>query len=182
MIDWRSSKILITGGTGSFGKSFVQNILSRYPDVSRLVIFSRDELKQFEMSQEFSDDKYPGIRYLLGDVRDQNRLRRAFLKILEAKPKLPRQKTLLALQHLTRDHEAGLRERTEHVVKNLRNRRHTLHAVERVFKVRLGGVISAQLAHTLGRERLKVGDDAGHRRRQIERRGGGPHRRARLTE
>ena len=77
MIDWRSSKILITGGTGSFGKSFVQNILSRYPDIARLVIFSRDELKQFEMSQKFSDDKYPGIRYLLGDVRDQNRLKRA---------------------------------------------------------------------------------------------------------
>ncbi len=72
-----SSKILITGGTGSFGKSFVREVLKRFPNIARLVIFSRDELKQFEMAQEFSEADYPGLRYFLGDVRDQNRLRRA---------------------------------------------------------------------------------------------------------
>lgn len=69
--------ILITGGTGSFGKAFVRTVLQRYPDVRRLVIFSRDELKQFEMAQEFPDSKYPAIRYFIGDVRDSDRLRRA---------------------------------------------------------------------------------------------------------
>jgi UDP-N-acetylglucosamine 4,6-dehydratase (inverting) len=72
-----NSSILITGGTGSFGKAFVRSILSRYPDVKRLVIFSRDELKQFEMAQEFPVSKYPAIRYFIGDVRDVDRLRRA---------------------------------------------------------------------------------------------------------
>lgn len=71
------SRILITGGTGSFGKAFVRNILRVAPDISRLVIFSRDELKQFEMAQEFSPETYPGLRYFIGDVRDRNRLRRA---------------------------------------------------------------------------------------------------------
>ena len=69
--------ILITGGTGSFGKAFVRNILERYPNIPRLVIFSRDELKQFEMAQEFREQDFSGLRYFLGDVRDQNRLRRA---------------------------------------------------------------------------------------------------------
>ena len=69
--------ILITGGTGSFGKAFVRNILERYPTIPRLVIFSRDELKQFEMAQEFREQDFSGLRYFLGDVRDQNRLRRA---------------------------------------------------------------------------------------------------------
>ena len=73
----KNSTILITGGTGSFGKAFVKSILERYPNIPRLVIFSRDELKQFEMSQEFSEKDFPGLRYFLGDVRDQNRLRRA---------------------------------------------------------------------------------------------------------
>ena len=69
--------ILITGGTGSFGKAFVRTVLSRYPDVRRLVVYSRDELKQFEMAQEFSDTQYPAIRYFIGDIRDEPRLRRA---------------------------------------------------------------------------------------------------------
>lgn len=69
--------ILVTGGTGSFGKAFVRTVLERYPGVRRLVIYSRDELKQFEMAQQFPDSKYPGIRYFIGDVRDEARLRRA---------------------------------------------------------------------------------------------------------
>ena len=69
--------ILITGGTGSFGKKFVQIVLEHYKP-ERLIIFSRDELKQFEMSQRFNTKKYPCIRYFLGDVRDRDRLARAF--------------------------------------------------------------------------------------------------------
>ena len=72
-----NKSILITGGTGSFGKAFVRTILKRYPDVARLVVFSRDELKQFEMAQEFPGAEYPAIRYFLGDVRDPARVRRA---------------------------------------------------------------------------------------------------------
>jgi UDP-N-acetylglucosamine 4,6-dehydratase/5-epimerase len=69
--------ILITGGTGSFGKKFVEFVLTKYPGIKRLVVFSRDELKQFEMSQVFPDTKYPQIRYFLGDVRDGERFKRA---------------------------------------------------------------------------------------------------------
>lgn len=69
--------VLITGGTGSFGKAFVRTVLERYPGVRRLVIFSRDELKQFEMAQTFSEREYPALRYFIGDVRDESRLRRA---------------------------------------------------------------------------------------------------------
>jgi len=69
--------ILVTGGTGSFGKAFAKTVLERYPRVRRLVIYSRDELKQFEMTQRFPDSKYPAIRYFIGDVRDEPRLRRA---------------------------------------------------------------------------------------------------------
>lgn len=69
--------ILITGGTGSFGKAFVRTVLDRYPTLRRLVIFSRDELKQFEMQQRFSTTEYPCLRYFLGDVRDEARLSRA---------------------------------------------------------------------------------------------------------
>jgi len=73
----KDKHILITGGTGSFGKAFVRSILKIAPDIERLVIFSRDELKQFEMEQEFSVSEYPGLRYFIGDVRDGMRLRRA---------------------------------------------------------------------------------------------------------
>ena len=69
--------VLITGGTGSFGKKFTEIILKRYPDVKKLIIYSRDELKQFEMSQIFSEAKYPAMRYFLGDVRDNARFKRA---------------------------------------------------------------------------------------------------------
>jgi UDP-N-acetylglucosamine 4,6-dehydratase (inverting) len=67
---------LITGGTGSFGKQFIKTLLeTRKP--SRVVIYSRDELKQFEMAQDLSPSRYPPIRYFIGDVRDQERLKRA---------------------------------------------------------------------------------------------------------
>lgn len=71
------ASILITGGTGSFGKAFVKTVLATYPNLKRLVIFSRDELKQFEMAQQFPTAKYPAIRYFIGDIRDEKRLRRA---------------------------------------------------------------------------------------------------------
>ena len=69
--------VLVTGGTGSFGKAFVRTVLQRYPQVKRLVIFSRDELKQFEMAQEFSPREFPQLRFFIGDVRDAARLKRA---------------------------------------------------------------------------------------------------------
>lgn len=69
--------ILITGGTGSFGRAALRTILTLY-NPRRVVIFSRDELKQFEMQQEFSETRYPAIRYFIGDVRDQDRLKQAF--------------------------------------------------------------------------------------------------------
>jgi UDP-N-acetylglucosamine 4,6-dehydratase len=71
------ASILITGGTGSFGKAFVRTVLQKHPKIKRLVIFSRDELKQFEMEQIFNARDYPGLRYFLGDVRDEARLCRA---------------------------------------------------------------------------------------------------------
>ncbi|MAQ88961.1 MAG: UDP-N-acetylglucosamine 4,6-dehydratase (inverting) [Rhodopirellula sp.] len=71
------SRVLITGGTGSFGKAFVRTVLDRYPQIKRLVVFSRDELKQWEMQQEFPEHQYPQLRFFLGDVRDRDRLRRA---------------------------------------------------------------------------------------------------------
>jgi UDP-N-acetylglucosamine 4,6-dehydratase (inverting) len=68
------SKILITGGTGSFGQAMVQYICNKYKNIKRLVIFSRDELKQYEMSKKFPQNKYPFIRFFLGDIRDKERL------------------------------------------------------------------------------------------------------------
>ena len=69
--------ILITGGTGSFGKAFTKIVLERYPSIKRLVIFSRDEQKQYQMAQEYPLDKYPMVRFFIGDVRDYERLKTA---------------------------------------------------------------------------------------------------------
>jgi UDP-N-acetylglucosamine 4,6-dehydratase (inverting) len=77
MLDLRGKSILITGGTGSLGKALTTHILNKYPEVRRLIIFSRDEQKQFQMAQEYSDKDYPQIRYFIGDVRDRERLERA---------------------------------------------------------------------------------------------------------
>jgi len=77
MLDLNNRSVFITGGTGSFGKEFTKIILQRYPGVKRLVIFSRDEQKQYQMAQEFPHDKYPMLRFFIGDVRDYERLRTA---------------------------------------------------------------------------------------------------------
>jgi UDP-N-acetylglucosamine 4,6-dehydratase len=77
MDDLNDKHILVTGGTGSFGRAFVRAVLERAPLVRRLVIYSRDELKQFEMSQQFGLEQHRGLRYFIGDVRDRDRLRRA---------------------------------------------------------------------------------------------------------
>jgi UDP-N-acetylglucosamine 4,6-dehydratase/5-epimerase len=69
--------ILITGGTGSFGKKIIETILTRYPAVNRIIIYSRDELKQFELKQNYPEHEYPNLRFFIGDVRDPSRLRRA---------------------------------------------------------------------------------------------------------
>ena len=69
--------ILITGGTGSLGHALTAEILQRFPKIHRLVIFSRDELKQYEMAQKFSAQNFPAMRYFIGDVRDRSRLKRA---------------------------------------------------------------------------------------------------------
>ena len=72
-----NKSVLITGGTGSFGKKFVETILRDYPEVKRIVIYSRDELKQFELKQKYPHDQYPQLRFFIGDVRDLERLTRA---------------------------------------------------------------------------------------------------------
>jgi UDP-N-acetylglucosamine 4,6-dehydratase len=72
-----NKSILITGGTGSFGKKFIETILRDYPEVTRIVIYSRDELKQFELKQKYPENKYPQLRFFIGDVRDGERMKRA---------------------------------------------------------------------------------------------------------
>ena len=69
--------VLITGGTGSFGKKAIEVILKKYKP-RRLIVFSRDEFKQSEMAARFNNKDFPSIRYLIGDVRDKERLSRAF--------------------------------------------------------------------------------------------------------
>jgi UDP-N-acetylglucosamine 4,6-dehydratase (inverting) len=70
-------KILVTGGTGSFGKRFIERVFKEYPDVARVVVYSRDELKQYEMGLNFPEAEYPQLRFFIGDVRDGDRLKRA---------------------------------------------------------------------------------------------------------
>ncbi len=81
MLDLNGKSILITGGTGSLGKALTKRIFTQFPDVKRLVIFSRDEQKQFQMAQQYPVAKYPAIRYFIGDVRDKERLVRAMMGI-----------------------------------------------------------------------------------------------------
>lgn len=76
MLDNKS--ILITGGTGSLGKELTKTILKKWPNIKRLVIYSRDEQKQYQMALEFPESQYPAIRYFIGDVRDLERMKRAF--------------------------------------------------------------------------------------------------------
>jgi UDP-N-acetylglucosamine 4,6-dehydratase len=77
MIDLNDKSILITGGTGSFGKAFTKIVLNRFPRLKRLVIFSRDEQKQYQMEQEYPHSQYPMVRFFIGDVRDYERLKTA---------------------------------------------------------------------------------------------------------
>ncbi|KAB2914717.1 MAG: UDP-N-acetylglucosamine 4,6-dehydratase (inverting) [Bacteroidetes bacterium] len=77
-MDFKNKSILITGGTGSLGKALTSHILNKCEGVKRLVIFSRDEQKQFEMAQQYPGHLYPQIRFFIGDVRDYERLKRAF--------------------------------------------------------------------------------------------------------
>src|SRR5277367_5183040 len=76
-MNWQNTTILVTGGTGSFGKKFVEIILNEHKP-KKLIIFSRDELKQHEMRQHFPDTGDSPLRYFIGDVRDRERLERAF--------------------------------------------------------------------------------------------------------
>jgi len=78
---FNNKSVLITGGTGSFGKKFIETILKDYPQVKRIVIYSRDELKQFELKQKYPTQKYPQLRFFIGDVRDSERLRKACERI-----------------------------------------------------------------------------------------------------
>lgn len=71
---FKDKTILITGGTGSFGREFVKTILKKFPRIKKLIIYSRDELKQHDMALKYNEKKYPGIRYFLGDIRDYSRL------------------------------------------------------------------------------------------------------------
>ncbi|TKC56940.1 UDP-N-acetylglucosamine 4,6-dehydratase (inverting) [Pedobacter hiemivivus] len=78
MLDLKHKSILITGGTGSLGKALTKEILLKHPEVRRVIIFSRDEQKQFQMAQEYPETAYPQLRFFIGDVRDEQRLTRAF--------------------------------------------------------------------------------------------------------
>jgi UDP-N-acetylglucosamine 4,6-dehydratase len=77
MLDLNNKSILITGGTGSFGKAFVKTVFAQWPGIKRLVIYSRDEQKQYQMAMDYPLQKYPQVRFFIGDVRDFERLKRA---------------------------------------------------------------------------------------------------------
>jgi UDP-N-acetylglucosamine 4,6-dehydratase len=74
------NKILVTGGTGSFGKKFIKTILEKYKP-EKVIVYSRDELKQFEMQQEFPKTPGSPMRYFIGDVRDYHRLKMAMTNV-----------------------------------------------------------------------------------------------------
>ena len=80
-LNLNNKSVLITGGTGSLGKQLTKTILTNWPHIKRLVIYSRDEQKQFQMAQEFPEKEFPAIRFFIGDVRDLERLKRAFIGI-----------------------------------------------------------------------------------------------------
>jgi UDP-N-acetylglucosamine 4,6-dehydratase (inverting) len=75
------SSILITGGTGSFGRAFVQQALERFPTIRRVVVFSRDELKQYQMALDFPKSRYPQLEFIIGDVRDPVSVEKAFYDV-----------------------------------------------------------------------------------------------------
>ena len=72
-----NKSVLITGGTGSFGKKLTERLLNKYPKINRLIIFSRDELKQYEIKKKIDTKKYSCLRFFLGDIRDKERLKRS---------------------------------------------------------------------------------------------------------
>ena len=78
---FKNKAILITGGTGSFGKAFLKYLIENFKGIKKIIIFSRDELKQFEMSNYYSEKQFPFIRYFLGDIRDRQRLNRAMEEV-----------------------------------------------------------------------------------------------------
>lgn len=80
-MNYTDKTILITGGTGSLGKALTRYLLLQHPELKKLIIFSRDEQKQFQMAQEFPEQIYNQIRFFIGDVRDVNRLKRAFQQV-----------------------------------------------------------------------------------------------------
>jgi len=81
MSDLNGKTILITGGTGSLGKALTKYILNKHPNLNRLMIYSRDEQKQHQMALEYPKSKYPQIRFFIGDIRDYQRLKRAFKEV-----------------------------------------------------------------------------------------------------
>ncbi|MBO6660489.1 MAG: UDP-N-acetylglucosamine 4,6-dehydratase (inverting) [Roseivirga sp.] len=80
-MDYTNKVILITGGTGSLGQALTERILNTKPEIRKLIIFSRDEQKQFQMAQKYPHDQYKKIRFFVGDVRDYERVKRAFKEV-----------------------------------------------------------------------------------------------------
>ena len=74
---FKNKIVLITGGTGSFGKKFIQMTLNKFPDIGKIIIYSRDELKQSNLRQEYPLETHPQLRFFIGDIRDKERLKRA---------------------------------------------------------------------------------------------------------
>lgn len=77
-MNYKNKTVLITGGTGSLGRALTKHLLTNFSDIKKIIIFSRDEQKQFQMAQEFPENLYPQMRFFIGDVRDYERLKRAF--------------------------------------------------------------------------------------------------------